>query len=225
MEKKRFHRRIVLRKKKFHEVGDVAGPKVYEELFKKLEETLKSKGKLASSCKYRLPVFPLENVTRIVCFEEAPGHRVYTNPNTDEVYDDRNAIDFVCKPDTYVVAAASGVVVNVKVVERTWDKHELPPEDYLSFDELEGTRVVLRHECKSKEEFTVYAHLSDILVETGKEVGVGEVIGKVGYTGWCPRPRNGEYYPLHWAVLSFVHPEESGNRSYRTLIPRLEYVD
>lgn len=55
-----------------------------------------------------------------------------------------------------------------------------------------GLTVVLQHEKATKE--TLYAHLSEILVEQGKEVKQGEVIGLVGSTGLSTGPH------LHFEV-------------------------
>jgi murein DD-endopeptidase MepM/ murein hydrolase activator NlpD len=54
-----------------------------------------------------------------------------------------------------------------------------------------GNVIIIRH---AGETFTLYAHLSNILVQAGDEVHVGDVIGNVGQTGGATGPH------LHFEV-------------------------
>lgn len=54
-----------------------------------------------------------------------------------------------------------------------------------SYDNIFGYYIILDHENKTQ---SVYAHLSEMLVETGESVNRGMVIGKVGSTGASTGP-------------------------------------
>jgi murein DD-endopeptidase MepM/ murein hydrolase activator NlpD len=74
-----------------------------------------------------------------------------------------NGMDIAAAIGTPVQAAAKGSV-------------EYTSEDFASY----GPIVILNH---GDGYFTLYAHLSDILVSVGHQVGAGQIIGRVGDTG------------------------------------------
>lgn len=61
-----------------------------------------------------------------------------------------------------------------------------------------GNVVVLAH---SESYYTVYAHLSRVLVEEGRRVSRGQVVGEVGNSGWSTAPH------LHYEVRRSVGGE------------------
>lgn len=79
-----------------------------------------------------------------------------------------NGIDFAAVEGTPVLAVDSG-----QVAIADWNGGY-------------GLMVVLEHDSGSSE--TLYAHLSEILVEPGEMVQVGQVIGLVGSTGYSTGP-------------------------------------
>lgn len=90
--------------------------------------------------------------------------------------DPHHGVEFLNSTGTPVLAAADGVVVvagdDSKAV------YGLYPNFY-------GNLVVLRHQLSgfSQPIFTLYAHLSKVLVQTGQTVQTGDEIGLVGMTG------------------------------------------
>ncbi|MFZ5882151.1 MAG: M23 family metallopeptidase [Chloroflexota bacterium] len=62
---------------------------------------------------------------------------------------------------------------------------------YSPWKDFYGNFVVIRH---ANEMYTLYAHLSRLMVEAGQEVRVGEVIGEVGQSGAATGPH------LHFEV-------------------------
>lgn len=84
-----------------------------------------------------------------------------------------SGMDIAAAKSTPVHAAAEGKVV-------------LADSFYLS-----GNMVVIDHGSSL---FTLYAHLSEILVEEGETVAIGDMIGRVGNTGRVTGPH------LHWTV-------------------------
>lgn len=65
-----------------------------------------------------------------------------------------------------------------------------------------GKKIVLTHADETQ---SVYAHLSEVLVEPGQEIKAGEVIGKVGSTGKSTGPH------LHFEVLKNSKPVDPQN--------------
>lgn len=82
-------------------------------------------------------------------------------------------IDIANNPNTPVSASASGVVI------------------FAGWDGGYGKKIVIYHMDKFT---TVYAHLNEILVNAGDTVKQGEVIGKMGSTGYSTGPH------LHYEV-------------------------
>ncbi len=54
-----------------------------------------------------------------------------------------------------------------------------------------GRYVVVEHWWQGAPYYTLYAHLSDVSARTGAEVGRGERVGRIGYTGTRNRPAAG----------------------------------
>ncbi len=86
-----------------------------------------------------------------------------------------NGLDLAAHAGTEVIATADGVV---KSIQRG--------------TKIEGTKIVIDH---GNGYTTVYSHLSDILVRSGRSVEKGAVIGRVGNTGVSFAPH------LHYEVL------------------------
>ena len=84
--------------------------------------------------------------------------------------------DFLNSLGTPVLAAANGVVVVAGDDSKT--PYALRPDTY-------GSLVILEHSLPGVPEpvFTLYAHLSQVLVSNGDQVQVGQEIGRVGMTG------------------------------------------
>jgi murein DD-endopeptidase MepM/ murein hydrolase activator NlpD len=108
------------------------------------------------------------------------GQMRYTNGNFTSRH---AAIDIAAPEGTPIAAAAGGRVV-------------LAEELYVS-----GKAVIIDHGLWL---FTYYYHLSEIGVKAGDEVKAGDLIGKVGSTGYSTGPH------LHYAAAvkgDFVNPD------------------
>jgi murein DD-endopeptidase MepM/ murein hydrolase activator NlpD len=102
--------------------------------------------------------------------------------------DPHHGVEFLNGAGTPVLAAGDGVVV----VAGTDDVKNTPPS-YSPWDNFYGNLVVIEHRLPANTlstipnfaglVYTLYGHLSEILVEEGQEVRLGQEIGKVGMTG------------------------------------------
>ncbi|MDH5507928.1 MAG: M23 family metallopeptidase [Anaerolineae bacterium] len=90
--------------------------------------------------------------------------------------DVHHGVEFVNEYGTPVLAAAPGVVL----VAGTDSQERYGP--YLGFY---GNLVILQHTFPGFSEpvFTLYAHLSTVLVQPGQQVETGEQVGEVGFSG------------------------------------------
>jgi murein DD-endopeptidase MepM/ murein hydrolase activator NlpD len=82
-----------------------------------------------------------------------------------------HGVEFLNRFGTSVHAAASGVVVFAGA-----DKETV----YSPWANFYGNVIVIKHDDNL---FTLYAHLSEINVQAGKDVQVGEKVGEVGQSG------------------------------------------
>jgi murein DD-endopeptidase MepM/ murein hydrolase activator NlpD len=108
--------------------------------------------------------------------------------------DPHHGVEFLNEYQTPVLAAAQGVVV-VAGEDRdpTSAQGDWPITFYGPYSYFYGNLIVIEHQAPeaSLEAFpdmpvpiyTLYAHLSEILVEEGQQVKAGQEIGKVGMTG------------------------------------------
>jgi murein DD-endopeptidase MepM/ murein hydrolase activator NlpD len=98
-----------------------------------------------------------------------PSYRYASTANGTR--DPHRGVEFLNKFGTPVYAAGEGIVIfagpDSQPVYSPWS-------DYY------GNLVVIEHE---NDLYTLYAHLSDILVQQGQRVSAGDVIGEVGQTG------------------------------------------
>lgn len=87
-----------------------------------------------------------------------------------------NGVYFLNSSGTPVLAAADGEVVFAG------NDQEVPQGPLL---DLYGNLVIIQHDLPGVERplYTLYAHLSEIVVETGENVEAGQEIGKVGMSG------------------------------------------
>jgi murein DD-endopeptidase MepM/ murein hydrolase activator NlpD len=102
--------------------------------------------------------------------------------------DPHHGVEFLNAAGTPVLAAGDGVVV----VAGT-DAVKNAPPSYSPYTNFYGNVVVIEHQPGNVKleaipdfngpVYTLYAHLSEILVEEGQEVSAGQEIGKVGMTG------------------------------------------
>ncbi len=94
----------------------------------------------------------------------------------NKTLDPHHGVELINSSGTPVLAAQTGEVVYANTDDLTL----LGP--YTSFY---GNVIILRHAglYQGRDVFTVYGHLSAILVEEGQQVEVGETIGKVGASG------------------------------------------
>lgn len=98
--------------------------------------------------------------------------------------DPHSGVEFLNKFGTPVHAAGQGIVIFAGP-----DKRPL----YSPWPDYYGNLVVIQH---ADDLYTLYAHLSKILVEQGQRVAAGERIGEVGQTGVAIGPH------LHFEVRS-----------------------
>ncbi|KKU48201.1 hypothetical protein A3H10_01270 [Candidatus Uhrbacteria bacterium RIFCSPLOWO2_12_FULL_46_10] len=113
--------------------------------------------------KYIYPV-KITDVVRI-SYDESPAH----------VGNLKSSVDFICKEETKIRAAADGIVVDLKSDSNAGGQNkELEPF---------GNFIELQHD---NEEYSEYEHLKKdgILVKLGDQVRKGQIIGYSGSTGW-----------------------------------------
>ncbi len=113
------------------------------------------------------------------------GERV--NPMTELNEQYHSGIDIASKKGTPVKAPAPGKVIQVFDVPKEFD-----------FTAGYGSFIVIEHFDGSIT--TIYGHLGKILVNNGKFVKAGEIIGKVGVSGGATGPH------LHFEVRKNNHP-------------------
>ena len=90
--------------------------------------------------------------------------------------EDHHGVEFNNPSGTLVRASADGTV------EYAGNDDIL---NFSEFNEFYGNLVIVKHDQLIEKHtiYTVYAHLSEILVKTGQKVKTGQLIGKVGATG------------------------------------------
>jgi murein DD-endopeptidase MepM/ murein hydrolase activator NlpD len=113
-------------------------------------------------------ISPLDAYTITSAF----GTRVSPRTQKNEHH---RGVDFKCKIGTPVKSTAAGVVVLVKEADGGY-----------------GKRIEIRHD---ENHMTRYAHLSEIKVNEGDEVTLGQIIGLSGNSGWSTAPH------LHYEVI------------------------
>jgi hypothetical protein len=96
-------------------------------------------------------------------------------------------VEFVNEEGTPVLAAAEGTVLVAGNDNQ---------EAYADFPLYYGNLVILEHQFQEFDlpVFTLYGHLSEVLVQAGDQVQAGDRIGSVGYTGVA------EWSHLHFEV-------------------------
>jgi murein DD-endopeptidase MepM/ murein hydrolase activator NlpD len=139
-----------------------------------------------SQLKYRLPLKSTQPYTIEL---DSPAH---IGPHSA-------AIDYIIPPDTPVLAAADGQVIEAV------DQYSIPP-----FLRITGsywpTRIfrgqmnylTLRHQPAETQEFSFYGHLKkdSFKVKLNQKVKAGQVIAQTGWSGWLDRPH------LHFVVYT-----------------------
>lgn len=117
---------------------------------------------------------------------ELPSFR-YGELNTASSVGGHTGVDFSVDVGTPVLAAASGEVM--------FSDYGLL-HGYRRLDDPYGLAILIRHDFsfEGAQLFTVYAHLSRVLVEYGQQVEAGEVIGQAGSSGMSTGPH------LHFEV-------------------------
>jgi len=111
-------------------------------------------------------------------------------------------VEFVNEEGTPVLASAAGTVLVAGNDNQ---------QAYADFPLYYGNLVIIEHHFPEMEQpvFTLYGHLSEVLVQTGDQVQTGDRIGSVGYTGVA------EWSHLHFEVRL------GENRIYDTRNPEL----
>jgi len=114
--------------------------------------------------------------------------------------DERQAIDFFCPEGTKIFAAQDGEVVWIK---NDFEKGGLNKK-YIA----KANGLTIRH---TNGEYTNYLHLQkgSIPIKPGDKVKKGDLIGKVGMSGWTPAPH------LHFSVFRIYGPNPQTD--YETL--------
>jgi murein DD-endopeptidase MepM/ murein hydrolase activator NlpD len=97
-------------------------------------------------------------------------------------------IDIVCTNDYRVLASAEGTIQKI------------------GYNSILGKYIIIKHVINKKHYITEYAHLDNIYVKKGQDVGKGDVLALIGLTG------NTNGYHLHFA-LKYWH------RSLKKYIP------
>jgi hypothetical protein len=105
-----------------------------------------------------------------------------------------HGVEFLNGFGTPVIAAADGIVIVAGTdIDTLSPQGAWPLEFYGPYSNFYGNLVVIEHQALPEIQssglenldriFTLYAHLSEILVQPGQEVRRGQEIGKVGITG------------------------------------------
>jgi len=117
---------------------------------------------MASRNCYRYPI--VSKKVRI-SFHDSPAH----------VGNLKHAVDFICKVDTPVYAAFSGMVVDIKDDSNIGGKSR-------SFDSF-GNFIEIRHRFG---EYSIYEHIKkgSARFKIGDKVDAGQFIARSGKTGW-----------------------------------------
>ena len=113
------------------------------------------------------------------------------------IFDLTYAVDFLCSIGTPIKAAEKGIVVEkMEGVTVNYDKPEPPPEHVLPSKYQDGNYVInyviIKHE---NEEYSMYSHLSEVVVNVEEMVKEGQIIGYSGHTEWSIKPH------LHFVVF------------------------
>ncbi|MGE5377622.1 MAG: M23 family metallopeptidase [Bacteroidota bacterium] len=125
--------------------------------------------------------------------EVDPSYRYGSTQNGKR--DPHTGVEFVNKFGTPVYAAGDGTVIFA-----AQDKKPV----YMPFPNLYGNLVVIKHEDQL---YTLYGHLSKILVQPGQKVSAGEQIGEVGQSGVAIGPH------LHFEVRRGDVEEETSTEN------------
>lgn len=142
----------------------------------------------------KAPPLPDIYIDKQGIIRNVPSHTKYVG--NDSITDLTYACDFLCKEGTPIMAALDGEVFDLySSVQKNYDKITPPPEDFMSEREQEGNYVVLKHR---DDEFSIYSHLSKILVKNGQKIKTGQTIGYSGNTGWSVEPH------LHFVIFKFI---------------------
>jgi len=126
------------------------------------------------------------------------------------------AIDFLLPPNTPVLAALEGLVIEVI------DQYSIP-----FFLRIKGsywpTRlfrsrmnyITLHHHSQQTDEFTFYAHLKkhSTQFKVGDQVKSGELLGYTGWSGWMDKPH------LHFVIYT-EKVKQFTNQTHESLTPR-----
>ncbi len=112
-----------------------------------------------------------------------------------------NAVDFITKENTPILAAASGRVIDVKQDSSVGGT---TPD----FDKL-GNYIEIKHK---NNEYSIYEHINPqgSIVKVGDNVRAGQVIGFTGATGWLAHLGPHLHFDVH--IYLSKDPED-----YRTL--------
>lgn len=105
-----------------------------------------------------------------------------------------HGVEFLNGYGTPVKSAADGIVVVAGTdIDKISPQDAWPLEFYGPYSNFYGNLVVIEHQAPAELQrldldglnkvFTLYAHLSEILVQPGQQVKSGQEIGKVGITG------------------------------------------
>lgn len=112
---------------------------------------------------FQRPIQPPDNISVDVTYRYASTANGTRDPH--------HGVEFLNRFGTPVYAAADGLVIfagpDRKAIYSPWTNYY-------------GNVVVIQH---ADEMFTLYAHLSKVVIETGKSVSAGDEIGEVGQTG------------------------------------------
>jgi hypothetical protein len=126
-----------------------------------------------------------------------PTHKVYKTNSS--ITDLTNAADILCDIDSPVHAALDGKVVDIqKNISRNYSSES---ESKNNFDEW-GNFIVIEH---PNAEYSIYAHLSKVLVKRGQRIKQGEKIAHSGHTGLSYEPH------LHFGVFKYTTPTHIEN--------------
>lgn len=122
----------------------------------------------------------------------------------------RYAIDLFTSEGAPVYSVSRGIVV---LADRGWD-----PADLFSTSSRKGGNAVIVFD-PDRDRFYRYCHLSTVLVTAGDLVRSGEVVGKVGHTGFnASLPGHGRH--LHFEVNEYVdgHVRAMDHKQLRAML-------
>lgn len=128
----------------------------------------------------------------------------------------KQALDFLVKDGTKILACADGVIENFTIIQTEWgnDPSFASKMNYITLKHISENGQV---------EYTQYCHLAKdsipLNLQVGDKVRRGQVIGIVGKTGWTDRDH------LHYICFRVPKPDDNPlviEKGFKSLVPNFK---